>query len=379
MDVDQASEFLTWREGEQGAAVRLDRSVIERINVDVMRGFGVTRRRGTEAGGILLGSIAGQTVTVVDYYAVACEYAYGPSYILSDSDSQLFREAVERFSSGPEDDKRPVGYFRSHTRDGFELDENDTAIFTRHFRHPGQLILLVKPYVTKSNTAAIFIPANGKVPTGVEAREFPFAKDSQFVVAPVAPILPQAPPIPVAPILPQAPPTPVEPLEPVKPAAPVVEAVEPEAATTLPAGMAKAAAAYDLQQAASPLSWRTRLAWVLFTLCAMAFGAVGGLKYAGIAAPGKILSGGANPAAAEDPFATGLTAKPQDQGILIEWNSASPAIARALRGSLFITEGNATKEVKLGFPSFKTDPCYIKTGRGRWALGWRWCWPRDAL
>ena len=37
--------------------IRLDHQVVQRMNVDVMRGFGVTRRRGTETGGLLIGKI----------------------------------------------------------------------------------------------------------------------------------------------------------------------------------------------------------------------------------------------------------------------------------------------------------------------------------
>ena len=75
--------------------IRLDHSVIERLNIEVMRGFGVTRRRGTETGGILIGKIDRRTQPVIhiqDYEIVPCEYASGPSYILSANDKQKFKE-----------------------------------------------------------------------------------------------------------------------------------------------------------------------------------------------------------------------------------------------------------------------------------------------
>ena len=52
-----------------------------------------------------------------------CEYASGPSYVLSANDKQQFKEAVERWQPSLDRDLYAVGYFRSHTRDGFSLDE----------------------------------------------------------------------------------------------------------------------------------------------------------------------------------------------------------------------------------------------------------------
>ena len=60
--------------------IRLDHQVVQRMNIDVMRGFGVTRRRGTETGGLLIGKIdrrAEPVIHIQEYEVVPCEYASG--------------------------------------------------------------------------------------------------------------------------------------------------------------------------------------------------------------------------------------------------------------------------------------------------------------
>src|SRR5947209_13766729 len=97
VDTDTSKDAYVWHPSGKPFTIKLDFAVIDRLNVDVMKGFGAVRRRGTEVGGILLGRIdvAGDrvTVTIEDYEPVACEYAQGPSYNLSSDDMQRFRKA----------------------------------------------------------------------------------------------------------------------------------------------------------------------------------------------------------------------------------------------------------------------------------------------
>ena len=139
MSAEQVKPFLTWNAPEKSLVIRLDHSVIERLNIEVMRGFGVTRRRGTETGGILIGRIdraASSRASHQEFEVVPCEYASGPSYILSAIDRQKFKEAVARWQPSLDRDLYAVGYSRSHTRDGFTFDEKDATLFRDYFNDP---------------------------------------------------------------------------------------------------------------------------------------------------------------------------------------------------------------------------------------------------
>jgi hypothetical protein len=102
--------------------------------------------------------------------------------------------------------------------------------------------------------------------------------------------------------------------------------------------------------------WRERMLWVAFTLAVFGFGSVVGFEYAG----GEItrLRLGAATAAtstrpATDPYSVQLSAIQQDQSVLVRWDRDSEAVKTALYGVLTITEGAASKEVKLDFPELR--------------------------
>ena len=160
--------------------IRLDHDVVQRMNVDVMRGFGVTRRRGTETGGLLIGMIDRKAqpaaLHIQDYEVVPCEYASGPSYVLSANDKQHFRDAVGRWQPSLDRDLYAVGYFRSHTREGFSLDANDTELFREFFRDPLDVALLIKPFATRAATAGLFLQEKGALVTDRCLVEFSFSE-----------------------------------------------------------------------------------------------------------------------------------------------------------------------------------------------------------
>src|SRR5947209_7758002 len=151
---ETAGDYFLWQPPGKNFSIHLDFSVIDRMNVEVMRGFGAVRRRGAEVGGILLGRIdtsAEQTViTIVDFEPVGCEYAFGPSYILSQPDLQRFRKSLAEHDPTISHDIYTVGYYRSHTRDGLSLDDQDARFFREYFPDPLHVFLLVKPFATRA-------------------------------------------------------------------------------------------------------------------------------------------------------------------------------------------------------------------------------------
>ena len=363
--------FLTWEPPGKVIQVRLDHDVIERMLVDVMRGFGVTRRRGTEVGGVLLGKIAAAdtpAVLIYDYEIVPCEYAQGPSYVLSERDLQAFRETVARWRNDISPDQHVVGYFRSHTRDDLFLDDSDVRQFHQHMKDPLALALVVKPFATRASEAGFFLQSGGRIETKPHPPEFQFIASetavpkearppARAVPAPVPAIEDDdedydADPVPAVPSVPPPAPAPV----------PRLERPQPEHA-----GQPPLPTFGDYYPKPEP-SWRTRLLWAAFTAAVFGFGSVVGYEYAALHAlgsngPARAPATAGSARAASDPYSVSLSAVEQDQSVLVRWDRESEAVKTALHGVLTITEGAASKEVKLEFPELRNGTVlYHKVG-----------------
>lgn len=259
-----SSPAFTWEAPEKPVAVRIPFTLIDRMEREVVENFRSLTSRGSEIGGVLLGTIAPgspTTVFVDDYETIPCDYSRGPLYRLSDADMGRFERVIEKHLAG--NAAKVAGFFRSHTRKGLSLDSEDLSFFAARFRDPAHVALLVRPYATKASTAGFFIWENGSVQGEASYLEFPFrssqlAPSRQNIPAPEPPpALPAvspaaatppapAPPKPVvrAQIVPIASrreitlPTPPEPVEtkPVSaPAAPAAPPASPVAASPAPA------------------------------------------------------------------------------------------------------------------------------------------------
>lgn len=344
MAVRQASGFYTWRAPGRDAEVRLHYDAIDAIHGDAMRGVGVTRRRGTESGGILIGRFEEGAVTVLRHELVPCEYSFGPSYILSEADLARFRDALERLSPASGRPEYAVGYFRSHTRDGLQPDESDAALLKTFFPDERAITLLVKPYATRPPEAAIFLQRDGRLALGEASPEFLFERGTAAPPAvAAAPAVPPAPPapVPVPAAVAAGPPPAPKPAE--TPGPPPLVRHEPRPETPL-------FAAYQPESASA---WKARLAWFAFACAAFALGAVAGHRYAILSSPVELLRNAPRAAATESDYALDLAATHEGRNVMLRWNGSSAAIGQALRGVLTVTEGRSPKEVKLGFAELR--------------------------
>ncbi|HXA49362.1 MAG TPA: TonB family protein [Candidatus Acidoferrum sp.] len=176
---------------------------MDRLEREAVESFRSVTSRGSEIGGLLIGSVAPgnpMIVSVAEYQVIDCEYSRGPLYRLSDADLLRFQRAIEqRLASGA----GIAGFFRTHTRKGISLDPDDLAVLDSHFRDPHQIGLLVRPFATKASTGAIFIREGGKVNGDASYLEFPFRSPEGEAQAPAE--APEAKAAPVAPPAPQAP------------------------------------------------------------------------------------------------------------------------------------------------------------------------------
>lgn len=145
-----------------------------------MRGFGAVPKRGAEVGGILIGRVETAphlTVYIEDYEEVQIEYKFGPSYQLSPKDEGALREACMHWQPAPDNPQRLIGFFRSHTREGLSLTDDDLLMFGIHFADPTNIALLIKPSGTGMSKAGFHFYEDGR-PQATTYLEFPFRRQA---------------------------------------------------------------------------------------------------------------------------------------------------------------------------------------------------------
>ncbi|MGA2595641.1 MAG: hypothetical protein ABSH09_01385 [Bryobacteraceae bacterium] len=178
-EVIQAPGVYLWEPPGKTFAVRLSFDVVDRMLQDVMRGFGAVPKRGAEVGGVLLGRVGKGEKTIVtidDFETVPIAYKRSPSFLLSDEDAKAFDGVVQRTRNGADPLLRPVGYFRSHTREGVGLGPEDAALMAQHFPEPDSVALIVRPFASRVSQAGFYFKENGQFPAGLPLLEFPFRR-----------------------------------------------------------------------------------------------------------------------------------------------------------------------------------------------------------
>ena len=169
--------YYSWQPPQKPIAIQLQFDVVDRLILEVMKGFGAVPRRGAEVGGFLLGT-RGQmgdqlVVQVLDFAPVACEHAQGPSFLLSANDLAIWRETIQRLQAGP---TQIVGYYRSHTRDGLQLAAEDLSLLDEYFPERDLVSLIVKPYATRASVAGFFFFEGESIHSESTYLEFPFRR-----------------------------------------------------------------------------------------------------------------------------------------------------------------------------------------------------------
>ncbi len=169
--------YYSWQPPQKPIAIQLQFDVIDRMILEVMKGFGAVPRRGAEVGGFLLGT-RGQmgdqlVVQILDFVPVLCEHAQGPSYLLSANDLALWSETIERLQAGP---TQIEGYYRSHTRDGLHLAPEDLSLLDKYFPERDLVSLIVKPYATRASVAGFFFFEGESIHRESTYLEFPFRR-----------------------------------------------------------------------------------------------------------------------------------------------------------------------------------------------------------
>jgi hypothetical protein len=309
-------------------AVHLRLSVLQRIEAEILRGFGAVPKRGAEAGGLLLGTIEPGDTTIVrieDLEAVPCSYKHGPSYLFSEQDAAAFAEARERWKP---DESRPnyaVGFFRGHTRDGLGLGPEDVDLMERYFPAPDHVALLVKPFATRASIGGFFFREDGVFP-GKSPLEFPFRRWD---------LTGEQPP-PRRSLLEGRHPRREHP----DPAHGASESAG--AATRSGFGKRQVRTEATTRATSGPLSrswFQSGWVWMPLSFIFLVLGVVLGFQTA--------LTMGRPTFAGSSDLLLALTVIPSDNNLNVRWNRDAPAVRAAQRGLLEIDDGGFSKPVEL--------------------------------
>jgi hypothetical protein len=373
-------DFYRWSPAAKPAEVQIEFGCMSRLLKEIMRGFGVLPRRGVEMGGLLLGSVerspgSGFIVRVEDFEPVPCRHSRGAAWLLSDEEQIVFEDTLSRWHHSEGKRTYAVGFYRSHTREGMGMTAEDLDLYARCFPDPAAIVLLVKPFATRSSVGALFFRENGHVRSESSYQEFPF--NSRELGGPDddppadSPVALQATPIPppISAIVPPADPGVEMPRGPshrsfsipdLSGFAPQPPAHKPSAPSSRagrdPSGgippMAPATHMITDNQLSFGLPTgtrdpgtgkRSRSGWVWIPL-SFVFLIVGvGLGMFVALSVGSQLPGPLR----HDPYSLGLTVSPSADSLLVRWDRSSAAIQRADRATLLINDGGAEKAVHL--------------------------------
>ncbi|HSR05652.1 MAG TPA: hypothetical protein VLM42_00760 [Bryobacteraceae bacterium] len=309
--------YYVWEVPGQPVIVHIRLDVVDRLAAEVMRGFGAVPKRGAEVGGVLIGTTRPGVPAIVridDFEAVPCEYRRGPSYLFTEEDGRDFEDCWNRLQPGSSPSAYAVGYFRSHTRDGFSLEAEDLELLDQFFPQPTTVALLIKPYATRVSAGAFFVREHGDFPEK-SPLEFPLRRRELLGEEdPARRPLGEGRRVERRPrAAEENPQTAFGFSEPAREAPPIAEPVR---------------------------AWRSGWVWLPLTFLFLLLGVALGYQLA------QTMGARAAAAAAQDLSLT-LSVKRNDNNLSVTWNRFAPSVRAAEKGLLEIDDGGYTKPVSL--------------------------------
>lgn len=142
---------LTAWEFADGATAECAAAVLEDLRRMAVEGFNAFGHGGLEIGGVLYGVREGDRLSIQAAAELPCEHALGPGFALSDTD----RRALGNLLQAPAG-LQCVGWYRSHTRNGLDLDAGDRDLFEAVFAERRSAGLVLKPTRWGPSTAALY-------------------------------------------------------------------------------------------------------------------------------------------------------------------------------------------------------------------------------
>jgi hypothetical protein len=168
---------MEWQHPTRNVRICLHALPGSMISGEAVRGLRASRP--SEIGGILWG-IIGSEADDVSIVITAAEFVQSEGEFFNSTvyDFRVLTRALQADVKAA--GAAPVGFFRSHIRDGLCLSEQDTAFVEQHLTDPGQICLLVRPFDFGICMAGFFLWEEGRLQTDFTDFEVPlFAPQSQ--------------------------------------------------------------------------------------------------------------------------------------------------------------------------------------------------------
>jgi TonB family protein len=168
----ELSDYLDLNPADSPVTVHMQLEAVDGITRDVVEALKASLQD-LEVGGLLLGRVEKgdrTTVWIERYQRIECAHLSGPHFILDDQDRAELEKAAAGILQGGE--TAVVGLFRSHTREGLQLEEPDFDLIGRYFSDPSDLVLLLKPENASDISARFYVHESGGAQPIGEA--FPF-------------------------------------------------------------------------------------------------------------------------------------------------------------------------------------------------------------
>ena len=156
--------------GEDGISVEYAPDALDAIRGLAVNGLNSFGHGGLEVGGVLYGHRCGDRIAVVSFVEASCEHALSPGFVLCEKDRESFTGLLQ-----PPSELETVGWYRSHTRGGLNLDRHDLEMFERYFNGTRSVGLTVKPTARGPAAAAFFVRDRSGEIRPIGAREFALA------------------------------------------------------------------------------------------------------------------------------------------------------------------------------------------------------------
>lgn len=301
---------------------------MDQLDAAVRKGFRSMPQRGAEIGGVLFGHVAASeeepVVYVEDYEAVECAYRRGPSYVLSEADRRRLERTLRKGTAA----RQVVGFYRSHTRLGLYLDQDDFSLIQNYFPGVHQVFLLMRPHASKPTAAGFFFWEEGTLRRQSTYLQFPFNRAAILNQGAGAELRDHGQAELTVPKLPLG------------PAAPVAEPAEADrgpvslqAATTRPAiGLRRHPIVVN----------RDQTGWVPVAIAALVLLCLAGIEYQVLR-----LSARRPTVVREADYSPALRVERNGSHLQVSWNHNAPPVLHAEHATLRITDGVASKELRL--------------------------------
>ena len=179
---------------EDGSTIECSRALLEEVRRLAVTGMVAFGRGGLEVGGVLYGLRQGNRLTIHAFAECPCEHSAGPAFVLSATDRQALAQLIR-----PPAGLETLGWYRTHTRRGLDLDASDRELFDRFPLHARTIGLVLKPARLGASAGAFYLrETNGEIAPRTP-REFTLEPPERSVEQVPAPIVETEPQMQAAP------------------------------------------------------------------------------------------------------------------------------------------------------------------------------------